>query len=172
MDANKMSFEDDSFDSVCISNSLHHMKNPGRVLKEMKRVCKPGGNLIINEMVAEQLITAQNSHRDLHHWSAKRDRFVGIYHRPTYTLDKLEKIITMPGVTTVEKLMYFHEFADPRSPELIQDVLEKLDHIAEKMKADGIPQYIIDEGAKIRDYILEHGFASSFTLFAWFQLEN
>ncbi|MBC8479494.1 MAG: hypothetical protein H8D46_03430 [FCB group bacterium] len=51
-------------------------------------------------------------------------------------------------------------------------MLAKLDHIAERMNADGIPQYIIDEGAKIRKYILEHGFASSFTMFAWLQLEN
>lgn len=45
-DASKLSFADQSFDSVIISNALHIMPDPGLVLKNIKRVLKPNGILI------------------------------------------------------------------------------------------------------------------------------
>jgi len=50
MDAARIDFPDSRFDTVCISNSLHHMSDLPRVLTEMKRVCKPGGQFINAEM--------------------------------------------------------------------------------------------------------------------------
>src|SRR4030042_7175323 len=50
MDAARIDFPDGRFDTVCISNSLHHMSDLPRVLPEMKRVGKPGGHIIIAEM--------------------------------------------------------------------------------------------------------------------------
>jgi len=35
------------FDAVYSKNLLEHLRNPGFVLEEMKRVCKPGGRIII-----------------------------------------------------------------------------------------------------------------------------
>jgi len=45
-DATSLSFEDNSFDAVIISNALHIMPNPEMVLKNIKRVLKPNGLLI------------------------------------------------------------------------------------------------------------------------------
>jgi len=49
MDAGYMKFEDNSFDTVCISYSLHHLENIDRVLAEMKRVLKPDGYFVVQE---------------------------------------------------------------------------------------------------------------------------
>jgi len=45
-DATTLSFDDNSFDTVVISNALHIMPDPELVLENIKRVLKPNGLLI------------------------------------------------------------------------------------------------------------------------------
>ena len=45
-DATELSFEDNSFDAVIISNALHIMPDPVKVLSNISRVLKPDGLLI------------------------------------------------------------------------------------------------------------------------------
>jgi ubiquinone/menaquinone biosynthesis C-methylase UbiE len=45
-DATALSFPDNTFDAVIISNALHIMPDPAKVLSNIKRVLKPGGKLI------------------------------------------------------------------------------------------------------------------------------
>ena len=45
-DATQLSFENETFDAVIISNALHIMPNPELVLANIKRVLKPNGILI------------------------------------------------------------------------------------------------------------------------------
>lgn len=45
-DAAKLSFSDQTFDAVIISNALHIMPDPELVLKNIRRVLKPNGLLI------------------------------------------------------------------------------------------------------------------------------
>lgn len=45
--ATALSFADDSFDRVVTRYSLHHMIDPLAVLTEMRRVCRPGGRIVV-----------------------------------------------------------------------------------------------------------------------------
>jgi len=45
-DAEKMSYDDNSFDLVIMTNTIDHMDHPERAIKEIKRVLKPGGILL------------------------------------------------------------------------------------------------------------------------------
>ena len=45
-DASFLPFDDDSFDVVIISNALHIIPAPEKVLAEIRRVLRPGGRLI------------------------------------------------------------------------------------------------------------------------------
>jgi len=47
-DAEKLPFKDGFFDVVITSQFIEHIPQYKKVIKEMKRVCKPGGNLIID----------------------------------------------------------------------------------------------------------------------------
>lgn len=51
MDAQRLQFKDNTFDSVLCTFVLCSVPNPVRALKEMKRVCKPNGNIMIIEHV-------------------------------------------------------------------------------------------------------------------------
>ena len=52
-DANKMPFEDDSFDLVVSTGSLHHWRNPVNVLNEIYRVLRPGRKALIYDLWGE-----------------------------------------------------------------------------------------------------------------------
>lgn len=47
--ANEMSFDDASFDGVFCAATLHHMQDPGHTVREMSRVLRPGGRLVMME---------------------------------------------------------------------------------------------------------------------------
>ena len=49
----KMPYKDDSFDYVTCASSFHHHPNPFQSIKEMVRVLKPGGRLLILDMCIE-----------------------------------------------------------------------------------------------------------------------
>lgn len=46
-DAIALPFEDAAFDRVTTRYSLHHMSDPAAVLREMKRVCRPAGRVVV-----------------------------------------------------------------------------------------------------------------------------
>ena len=50
-DAMSLPCPDDSFDAVIIANALHIVPDPGKVLREIDRVLKPGGLLIAPNFV-------------------------------------------------------------------------------------------------------------------------
>mgnify|MGYP005842125785 CR=1 FL=1 len=49
-DATKLPFEDDDFDAVISFHSLHHIDDPVAALREMFRVCRPGGMVLISDL--------------------------------------------------------------------------------------------------------------------------
>ena len=53
MNGENLALENDSFDTVSISNSLHHLARVEPVLSEMKRVLKPGGRMIVCEAFSD-----------------------------------------------------------------------------------------------------------------------
>jgi len=92
MNAEELDFPDNTFDIVSIVSSLHHLERPEKVLKEMFRVVRPQGYLIIQEMYSDLTQTeAQLATSQAHHFCAKIDSLLGEYHRVTYTREEIKK---------------------------------------------------------------------------------
>jgi SAM-dependent methyltransferase len=53
-DVNSLPFEDGSSAIVVTRFSVHHFPDPAAVLREMARVCAPGGRLVVVDMYASQ----------------------------------------------------------------------------------------------------------------------
>jgi len=89
----KLPFEDNYFDTIAISNSLHHFENPGKAIQSMMRVLLPGGLMVINEMINKDLNLAQQAHFEYHSLKAEIDTLSGGYHRKIYLKDELLEIL-------------------------------------------------------------------------------
>ncbi|MDQ2069092.1 class I SAM-dependent methyltransferase [Natronospira bacteriovora] len=83
MDAENLSFDDNSFDAVIAMYVASVVPNPGRLMAEMARVCKPGGDLlVINHFASENPIL-----RGIEWLLSPLSRFVGF--RPSMDLSEL-----------------------------------------------------------------------------------
>jgi phosphatidylethanolamine/phosphatidyl-N-methylethanolamine N-methyltransferase len=86
MDAEKMSFPDNSFDAVLALYVASVVPNPGRFAAEMRRVCRPGGTIVIvNHFASEDGIM-----RTVEKWLAPLAGFIGFH--ADFSLDNFLKV--------------------------------------------------------------------------------
>jgi 2-polyprenyl-3-methyl-5-hydroxy-6-metoxy-1,4-benzoquinol methylase len=158
MDAEKPEFAEANFDTVCISNSLHHFKNPRLVLDNMNRMLRPGGTMIVSEMVQDGQTETQMTHVLLHHWWAAVDRKNGIIHNDTYHRQELIDLVAGPGY----KLIGIEDISncedEPRNPEIkgeLEPVIERY-----IQRAEGDPD-LQAKGEELRNRMDDIGFHSA-----------
>ncbi|NHJ49595.1 MAG: class I SAM-dependent methyltransferase [Asgard group archaeon] len=98
MNAESLTFDDNSFDIVSIANSLHHLQNLQKVLTEIKRVLKPNGLLIVEEQFSDRdQVAAQVNEVLMHELAAETDSLLGIYHHKLYSIQELKQLIITLG---------------------------------------------------------------------------
>jgi ubiquinone/menaquinone biosynthesis C-methylase UbiE len=64
-DAERIAFPDGSFEIAVCRFAFHHFPRPTRVLAEMRRVVRPGGKLVLIDMVASEDPAKAQYHNDL-----------------------------------------------------------------------------------------------------------
>jgi ubiquinone/menaquinone biosynthesis C-methylase UbiE len=69
-DAQSLLFEDGQFDVAVSRLALHHMQEPGRVVRQMARVCRLGGTILIEDIYASEH-PERAKYQD--HWENLRD---------------------------------------------------------------------------------------------------
>jgi ubiquinone/menaquinone biosynthesis C-methylase UbiE len=53
-DASQLPFEDNEFDIVASRFAFHHFADPMKILSEMARVCRPGGRVGVEDLIASE----------------------------------------------------------------------------------------------------------------------
>ncbi|MCK5126676.1 MAG: class I SAM-dependent methyltransferase [candidate division Zixibacteria bacterium] len=159
MDGAKLAFDDNSFDTVSISNSLHHMGDINKTLKEMNRVLKPGGNFIIFEVFRDNQTGPQLNHVDLHHWWAKVNRLEGITHNPTLTRPEIEHFAKNLNLSSIETVEYFYAEEDQEDDETLTYIYKTIDEYIDKLNKRPDSDHLIEEGLAIKGRIQNSGFA-------------
>jgi ubiquinone/menaquinone biosynthesis C-methylase UbiE len=101
MSAEKLDFGDNTFDLVSISMALHHLHDVRKALKEMQRVVKADGWIIVNELFSNYLNPAQEVHKMFHHFRSKIDRLTGVNHHETFQKEEILKMIKKSGIQVV-----------------------------------------------------------------------
>jgi SAM-dependent methyltransferase len=130
MDAERLGFCDEGFDTVSISSSLHHLENIPQCLEEMKRVLKSGGHLIIRETHRDIQAEPQLTDMYIHHWVAEIDSALGYTHNRTFTRQELVDFVKGLGLCNV----VFYDISNTD--------LDPMDEAAIKANVEGIDRYI------------------------------
>jgi SAM-dependent methyltransferase len=160
MDVTQLDFEDSSFDMVCISNSLHHL-DPLPALRQMMRVLRPGGTLLVSEMYRDGQTETQLTHVLLHHWWAAVDTVNGIVHRETYQRSELVEMVTSLGLCNEAAYDLCDLGPDPKDPEIMAELGPVFDRYLQR--AEGYPE-LQKRGEELRTRVEEIGFHSATTL--------
>ena len=139
MDAEKITFPSASFDTVCISNTLHHLRNVNRTLQEMKRVMKPHGLFLLNEMICDTHNQAQQTHIYYHHLISEIDTLIEIRHNKTFKKHEIINCIHNTGIKIMDMIEYIEKKNTVKNKEELDTVAEALDKQIEKLKE--LPEY-------------------------------
>jgi SAM-dependent methyltransferase len=146
MNANSLEFGDNSFDTVSMAYSLHHLGRADKVLSEMCRVLKPGGNLIIQEEFCDgEQTEAQKTNIQQHAWYAQIDSLLGETHKRIFTKHRikgaigklqLEQLEIFKSTHPVECLFCKRKFRcdNPKSKEEINRSFKEIDDNLERLK--------------------------------------
>jgi SAM-dependent methyltransferase len=114
-DATSIPFEDESFDTVAVAGSLHHLADPASVLSEMRRVLRRGGRFVLGEGLRDHLTGPEVTHRLFHEWS---EEIMGVAFRPTYRRAETLAVIDALGLVDVRMLIETND-GDALDPERI-----------------------------------------------------
>ncbi|MCB5268182.1 MAG: class I SAM-dependent methyltransferase [Candidatus Cloacimonetes bacterium] len=162
MNLESLVFEDSHFDTVCISNSLHHFENLELVLAELYRVLKPGGTFILTEMYADgKQSSAQQTHILMHHWVAKVDMLCGIYHAPTFSKDEISTVIKRLKLQKPQLVDFYVAIDDPKNPKTRATLIKSCQETLKRIEPIPENQALIGEGEALIKRIAEIGYASA-----------
>jgi ubiquinone/menaquinone biosynthesis C-methylase UbiE len=98
-DVNPLPFEDASFTIVATRFSVHHFPDPAAVLREMARICAPGGRLVVVDMYA-----SEDSHKAAEFNRLERLRDPS--HMRSLTLAELKKLFAEAGLPEPQATFY------------------------------------------------------------------
>jgi ubiquinone/menaquinone biosynthesis C-methylase UbiE len=100
-DVQELTFGQEEFDVVVCRLALHHMVNPERVVKEMARVCKGEGAVVVEDIFGSEH-PERAAYQD--RWEILRDPS----HTRTLPISEMLRIFRMAGLET-EGLMTFQD---------------------------------------------------------------
>ena len=162
MDGYNMDFDDNTFDLVCLSNTLHHLDDIKGLFKEMERVVKPEGFILINEMISNGLDKSQKSHMKIHHFAASIDRARGDIHYETMQAVVVLKTIEINSKNKIKEVWNLtFERPTENSKEEIEWLLSTVDQILSKVEEHKNYTSFKKEAEKVKKFILKNGFDSA-----------
>jgi len=180
MNAENLKFEDESFDTVCISHSLHHLARIDKVLAEMKRVLKKGGNFILQEVYCDGDQTEAQKVDELEHeWEARIDSLLVITHNKTLTKQRIMDIASSSNLRELEVFDSTHPIdclfckrkyacEDPKNQATFHNSIKDIDNAIKRIEdySDlGTRNRLKEEGERIKEAIAKSGSAPASYLF-------
>ena len=168
MDAQKMSFPNDTFQGAFFCWVLEHIPDPLRVLSEVRRVLKPGSKVVLTEVMNFSFFLDPYCPAIWKFWMAMNDHqydkggdpFIGV---------KLPTMLRDTGFTDVKTEMKTF-YADKREPELRERVVLYwqeliLSAVDELLGAGRVTQDLVDAMEKEFNQILKNPNAIFFDSF-------
>lgn len=164
MSGNLLGFKNNTFNTVALSNSLHHLKSTSKTLTEMNRTLAPGGQFIIREMFCDGDQTpSQKTHTLLHNWWGAIDTANNVTHNPVFTEKELREQVNSLKLEDVEYFVVEDTSTDPFEPEMIKYLNKILETYTKRAESD---KKLLVQGKIAREHLNKFGFCSSRALVA------
>ena len=180
MDGEALGFGDGSFDTVCVSYALHHLDDVDAVLNEMRRVLRPDGRFIIQELYSDGHKTEAQKVDELEHeWCIKIDNLQGLTHNKAFTR---QSIIDFANGLDLKDIEVFDSdrpmdclfcdknrlCEDPKNQARFHDSIRRIDETYARIKDHPdkeVRNRIKEEGEAIKKAIASTGSAAAPYLF-------
>jgi len=157
MDAEKLAFENESFETVTISACLHHLANIPQVLHEMKRVLKPEGHFIIIEMHESGKTETELTSVYLHQWVAEVDTTLGHLHNRTLARDEIVSYATALELCHVEAYDYRDTDTKPFETTTIEQLEKLIERTTQRAKRTSNHLKLMHRGSELQRRLHEVG---------------
>ncbi len=162
MNVEHIEFANEHFDTVCISNSIHHLEHKKKAFDEMMRVLKSGGLFISTEMYSDgKQSEAQKSHILMHHWFADVDELSLTYHDHTYLKQEIIEMLSKLPLLRIETIDYYYPTDNPKDPVLINNLVKNCEAVIKKLGKQSNTESLIAEGEVLIERLKTIGFASA-----------
>ena len=162
MNLEKLDFDDDSFDTVTMSSSLHHLEHPDKVFGELQRVLKPGGRLVLTEMYKDgEQSEAQQTHTLIHHWIASIDRLAGVYHQETLNKDEIIALTKKFKLKKTELMDYYIPVDNPKTNRNCETLVRNCNDTMTRLESMPDSGELAEEGRILIQRINDIGCASA-----------
>jgi SAM-dependent methyltransferase len=122
MDAQKLALDAGSFDGAFVCWLLEHVPDPGRVLREVRRILAPGAPIVCSEVLNATFFVAPPSPDTLRYWQAYNDRQIELGGDP-FLGAKLGNLLSSAGfreVTTEPKTFHLDQRAPGERTEFLE----------------------------------------------------
>ena len=131
------------FDTISVSNALHHLEGVAEVIKKVSGILNDRGTLIINEMHGDDLTPPQQTQHDQHKLIADLHRATGEYHRETWSRSEILGFVYGAGL----KVQYTFENKneDAEITKKPTKMIERARSAVEKAYPDGAPDTVTKE---------------------------
>ncbi|MCF6357359.1 MAG: class I SAM-dependent methyltransferase [Draconibacterium sp.] len=152
MSAENIELPENYFDVTSISMALHHLSDVEGALKEMKRVTKPNGWIIVSELFSDNLNRAQEVHKMYHHFGSRIDRILGVSHNKSFKKNDILKTVEDCGIDILFHFEYNKVVNTVLTPEELaarvkkmKERIETINHFSEyEMLKSQIEQFRIN----------------------------
>jgi SAM-dependent methyltransferase len=158
MNAEMLGFDSDSFDTVNISASLHHLENVSRVLAEMKRVLKPGGKFILTEMHRDGISEEQFTAIRIHHWAAAVDSSQGILHDRTFARQEILDFVGELNLVNMTTRDFQNTDSNPLDEKTITRIRGYLDRYHQRLVNKSSSDVLLQQEGELRASLDSKGF--------------
>jgi|GEM_PF-928573 len=121
-----MPFNNHYFDTVTLSNTLHHIDALQSLFTEINRICKSHGLIVINEMLNECFSEMQETYMLYHRLTAEVDNQLGRYHREPFTLKEILTIIKFGNFQILDHFIHAENTGDALNASEIEAMSDRL----------------------------------------------
>lgn len=133
-DAEAIKYDDEIFDTVCIADSLHHLRDVSKVLKEMKRVLKSGGTFIIEEFIDDELDKEQTIYMRFHNFLGEINNLFNTVHNPILTKKEIIDYVNNLNLQSFDIYMDIPTYNKQKAEEEKKLLSGKIDKKLKKIK--------------------------------------